>query len=44
MIKQVENNGAQYLGMYISADSKVLLKLKGNTLIHCIRVQNIVIW
>lgn len=44
MIKQVENNGAQYVGMYISADSKELLKLKGSTLIHCIRVQNIVIW
>jgi hypothetical protein len=44
MIKHVENNGAQYVGMYISADSKELLKFKGNPLIHCIRVQNIVVW
>jgi hypothetical protein len=44
MIKQVENNGAQYVGMYISADSKDLLKLKGNSNIHCVEVENIVIW
>lgn len=44
MIKYVENNGAEYVGMYISADSKELLKLKGNPLIHCMGVQNIVIW
>lgn len=44
MIKHVENNGAEYVGMYISADSKELLKLKGNALIGCIRVQNIVLW
>lgn len=44
LIKLVENNGAEYVGMYISADSKELLNLKGNPLIHCMRVQNIVIW
>jgi len=44
MIKYVENNGAQYVGVYISADSKELLKFKGSPLIHCMRVQNIVIW
>ncbi|RYD06536.1 hypothetical protein N752_04200 [Desulforamulus aquiferis] len=44
MIKQVENNGAQYVGMYISADSKDLLKLKSNPHIHCVEVENIVIW
>lgn len=44
MIKQVENNGAQYVGMYISADSKELLKLKGSSIIHCMAVENIVIW
>lgn len=44
MIKHVENNGTEYVGMYISADSKELLKFKGNPLIHCIRVQNIVVW
>jgi hypothetical protein len=44
LIKLVENNGAEYVVMYISADSKELLTLKGNPLIHCMRVQNIVIW
>jgi len=44
IIKQVENNGVEYIGMYISADSKELLKLKDNPLIHCLRVQNIVVW
>lgn len=44
IIKHVENNGAEYVGMYISADSKELLKFKGNPLIHCMRVQNIVVW
>ena len=44
IIKQVENNGVEYVGAYISADSKELLKLKGNPLIHCLRVQNIVVW
>ena len=43
-IKQVENNGVQYVGMYISADSKELLKLKGNPLIHGIQVESIVVW
>lgn len=44
MIKQVESKGAQYVGMYISADSKDLLKLKSNPHIHCVEVENIVIW
>jgi hypothetical protein len=44
VIRQVENNGAEYIGMYISADSKELLKLKTSPLIHCMRVQSIVIW
>lgn len=44
MIKHVENNGVEYVGMYISADSKELLKFMGNPLIHCMRVQNIVVW
>ncbi|AOT71432.1 anti sigma factor C-terminal domain-containing protein [Geosporobacter ferrireducens] len=44
VIKHVENNGAEYVGMYISADSKELLKLKDIPLIHCIRVENIVVW
>jgi hypothetical protein len=44
LIKQVENTGAEYVGMYISADSKELLKLKGSPFIHCIGVENIVIW
>ena len=44
MIKHVENNGAEYVGMYISADSKELLRLKNNPLLHCMRVENIVIW
>jgi hypothetical protein len=43
-IKQVEKNGVKYVGMYISADSKELLKLKGNPLIHWIQVDNIVVW
>lgn len=44
MIKHVEDNGAEYVGMYISADSKELLNLKGSPLIHCMGVENIVIW
>lgn len=44
MIKQVENNGVEYVGVYISADSKELLKLKGNAMIHCLWVENIVVW
>lgn len=44
MIKHVENNGAEYVGMFISADSKELLKLKDSPLIHCMGVQSIVIW
>ncbi|MGK0467458.1 anti sigma factor C-terminal domain-containing protein [Clostridium sp.] len=43
-IKQVEINGIKYVGMYISADSKELLKLKGNSLIYGIQVENIVVW
>lgn len=44
MIKYVETNGAQYVGIYISADTKELLKFKGSPLVHCMIVQNIVIW
>jgi hypothetical protein len=44
IIKQVENNGVEYVGMYISADSKELLKLKDNPMIHCLRVESIVVW
>ena len=44
MIKHVENNGAEYAGIFISADSKELLTLKDSPLIHCMRVQNLVIW
>ncbi len=43
-IKRVEKNGVEYVGMYISADSKELLKLKGNPLISWIRVDSIVVW
>jgi predicted Rossmann fold nucleotide-binding protein DprA/Smf involved in DNA uptake len=43
-IKQVENNGVKYLGMYISEYSKELLKLKSNPLIQWIRVDSIVVW
>ena len=44
LIKNVEDNGAEYMGIYIIGDSKELMKLKENPLIHCMRVQNIVIW
>jgi hypothetical protein len=44
IIKHVENNGVEYVGVYISADSKELLKLKDNPMIHCLRVENIVVW
>ncbi len=44
VIKQVEDKGVQYNGMYISGDREALLKLKGNPLIHCMQVQNIVLW
>ena len=43
-IKQVEKNGVKYVGMYISEDSKELLKLKSNPLVHWIRVDSIVVW
>lgn len=44
MINHVENNGVEYIGMYLSADSKDLLNLKYTPLIHCMRVENIVVW
>ncbi|MFT5873417.1 MAG: hypothetical protein ACI8WT_002362 [Clostridium sp.] len=44
IIKDVENNGVKYVGMYISAGSKELLKLKDNPMIDHIRVENIVVW
>lgn len=44
IIKQVESSGAQYMGMYISADREELLKLKDSPLIHCMQVENIVLW
>lgn len=44
IIKHVENSGVEYVGVYISADSKELSMLKGNPLIHCLRVENIVVW
>lgn len=44
IIKQVENNGVKYVGVYISADSKELLKLKDNPIIHGLRVESIVVW
>ena len=44
IIKQVENNGVQYVGMYISVDSKELLKLRDNPLIRSVSVENIVVW
>ena len=44
IIKHVENNGVEYVGVYISADSKELLKLKDNPMIHYLRVENIVVW
>jgi hypothetical protein len=43
-IKQIEKNGVQYVGMYISEDSKELLKLKSNPLVRWIRVYSIVVW
>lgn len=44
IIKNVEDNGAKYMGIYIIGDSKELLKLKDSSMIHCMRVQNIVVW
>jgi hypothetical protein len=44
VIKYIENNGVKYIGMYISADSKELLKLKDNPMIDHILVENIVVW
>ena len=44
IIKQVENNGVQYVGVYIFADGKELLKLKDNPLIKSVIVENIVVW
>ena len=44
VITQVEKNGIEYVGMYISADSKELLKLKGNPMIYSVRVDAIVVW
>jgi hypothetical protein len=44
IIKDVENNGVKYVGMYICAGSKELLKLKNNPMIQGVRVENIVVW
>ena len=44
LIKETEYKGAEYAGMYISADSKDLLKFKDSSFIHWVGVQNIVIW
>lgn len=44
LIKYVENNGVGYVGMYITADREALLKLQDNPLIHCMSVENIVVW
>lgn len=44
MIKFVGDNGIKYAGAYISADSKELLELKGNPLIHSLEALNIVVW
>lgn len=44
LIKNVEDNGTKYMGIYIIGDSKELLKLKDSSMIHCMRVQNIVVW
>jgi Sigma factor regulator C-terminal len=44
LIKNVEDNGTEYMGIYITGDSKELLKLKDSLLIHCMRVKNIVVW
>ncbi|MHB1150831.1 MAG: anti sigma factor C-terminal domain-containing protein [Eubacteriales bacterium] len=44
VIKHVEDNSIEYVGMYISADINELLILKDNPLILYIRVENIVLW
>lgn len=43
-IQKVEQNGVEYVGMYISADSKELLELRGHPNIGGITVENIVLW
>lgn len=44
IIEEVKNHGVRYIGMYISADTKELLKLKDNSLIKNLFVKEIVIW
>lgn len=44
LITQVENDGAMYVGMYLSADSKALLAFKNNSHIQSMTVVNLVIW
>lgn len=44
IIDHVESNGIEYIGMYLTADSKEMLTLKDNPLIDRIWVQNIVVW
>ncbi|GAB6108035.1 anti sigma factor C-terminal domain-containing protein [Fusibacter bizertensis] len=44
LITQVENDGAMYVGMYLSADSKALLTFKSNPHIQSIAVVNLVVW
>lgn len=44
LIAQVEDSGAMYIGMYISADSKALLAFKSKPHVQSVTVEDIVIW
>lgn len=44
VIADIEENGVKYFGAYFTADTKDLLELKGNPLIHSIQVESIVLW
>jgi hypothetical protein len=44
IISYIENNGVYFIGVVVEGGSKELLKLKENPYVHCISVDNVVVW
>lgn len=43
-LSYIEKNGVCFIGAVVEGDSKELLKLKDNPYVHCINVENVVVW
>ncbi|MBF7095644.1 anti sigma factor C-terminal domain-containing protein [Alkalibacter mobilis] len=43
-IEEIEQTGVKYFGAFITADTKDILKFKGDPIVHSISVENIVLW